>query len=100
MVIGRERMRRPVAWYTAFAIAAETPMIPISPSPLIPIGLNLSGCPMKLSRETRSCSQGASGFDPRTTGANADSDLENASGRCNRLVDKCLGGDEITGVFV
>jgi hypothetical protein len=31
MVIGSERIRRPVAWYTALAIAADTPTIPISP---------------------------------------------------------------------
>jgi hypothetical protein len=34
MVIGNERNRRPVAWYTALAMAAATPMIPISPTPL------------------------------------------------------------------
>src|ERR1700704_3903666 len=45
MVIGSERIRRPVAWYTALAMAADTPTIPISPRPLLPIGLNLSGSP-------------------------------------------------------
>jgi hypothetical protein len=35
MVSGSERTRRPVAWYTALAMAADTPM-PISPRPLIP----------------------------------------------------------------
>jgi hypothetical protein len=29
MVIGSERMRRPVAWCTALAMAADTPTIPI-----------------------------------------------------------------------
>jgi hypothetical protein len=33
MVIGSERMRRPVAWYTALAIAAAVPGSPISPTP-------------------------------------------------------------------
>jgi hypothetical protein len=38
MVIGSERIRRTVAWYTALAMAADIPTIPISPRPLIPIG--------------------------------------------------------------
>src|ERR1700704_6616966 len=41
MLIGSERIRRPVAWYTALAMAADTPTIPISPRPLVPMGLNL-----------------------------------------------------------
>ncbi len=36
---GSERMRTPVAWCTAFAIAAAVPTMPISPMPLAPIGL-------------------------------------------------------------
>jgi hypothetical protein len=39
-VIGGNRMRWPVAWYTAFAMAADTP--PISAIPLIPMGLTVS----------------------------------------------------------
>jgi hypothetical protein len=35
-VSGSERTRRPVAWYTALAMAADTPTMPISPRPLIP----------------------------------------------------------------
>ncbi|MEA2188708.1 MAG: hypothetical protein QOK16_3719 [Solirubrobacteraceae bacterium] len=38
-VIGRSRTRTPVAWCTAFATAAAVPTIPISPTPLAPIGL-------------------------------------------------------------
>src|SRR5437899_6466941 len=34
--MGRLRIRRPVAWYTAFAIATATPVTPISPAPLAP----------------------------------------------------------------
>jgi len=44
-VIGNDLMRRPVAWYTALAMAAETPTMPISPMPLIPRGLAVSGVP-------------------------------------------------------
>ena len=33
-----------LAYYTAFAIAAATPTIPISPSPLMPIGLTVPSC--------------------------------------------------------
>src|SRR3546814_362634 len=36
--IGRSRMRRPVAWYTALAIAAAVPTLPSSPRPLTPAG--------------------------------------------------------------
>src|SRR5258705_11616639 len=46
-VIGSDRMRRPVAWYAAFAMAADTPTTPISPMPLIPMGLTGSGVPTK-----------------------------------------------------
>jgi hypothetical protein len=45
MVIGRERMRRPVAWWTPLAIAAAIPARPISPTPLTPMGLPGSGSP-------------------------------------------------------
>src|ERR1700759_546050 len=38
MVIGRSVTRRPVALNTAFAIAAGTPTMTSSPSPLTPIG--------------------------------------------------------------
>ena len=38
-VIGRSLMRRPVAWNTAFAMAAGMPTIPNSPMPLTPSGL-------------------------------------------------------------
>jgi len=37
--MGKSRMRLPVAWKTPLAIAAATPTIPISPSPLAPSGL-------------------------------------------------------------
>src|SRR3954447_17868235 len=37
--IGRLRIRRPVAWKTAFAMAAATPTCPISPTPFTPSGL-------------------------------------------------------------
>src|SRR3954447_9959193 len=36
--IGRLRLRRPVAWKTAFAMAAAPPTWPISPTPLAPSG--------------------------------------------------------------
>ena len=36
---GRSRTRTPVAWWTALAIAAAVPTMPISPMPLAPIGL-------------------------------------------------------------
>src|SRR5882762_10717065 len=54
MVIGSERMRRPVAWYTALAMAAGTPTMPISPRPLTPTGLDLSGSPTKITSRSRS----------------------------------------------
>src|ERR1700759_3009086 len=38
-VIGRSRIRRPVAWKTASATAASTPVAPSSPMPLPPVGL-------------------------------------------------------------
>ena len=40
MVNGKARMRRPVAWNTALAMAAATPRIPISPIPLMPMAFN------------------------------------------------------------
>jgi hypothetical protein len=43
MVIGRERMRRPVAWKTALAMAAAMPTRPIWPTPLTPAGNSPSG---------------------------------------------------------
>ncbi len=47
-VIGRSLMRCPVALKTALAIAAATPVVPISPSPLAPIGeICGSGLPTK-----------------------------------------------------
>src|SRR6185503_4218891 len=46
-VIGNDLMRRPVALYAALAIAADTPTTPISPMPLIPRGLTVSGVPTK-----------------------------------------------------
>jgi hypothetical protein len=36
MVSGSAGTRRPVAWYRALAMAADTPTMPISPRPLIP----------------------------------------------------------------
>ena len=39
-MIGSERMRRPVAWYTAFAIAAETPKCRLAPRFHIELGLD------------------------------------------------------------
>lgn len=39
IVIGTERMRLPVAWKTALAIAAAMPTSPISPTPFTPTGL-------------------------------------------------------------
>ena len=33
-MIGKARKRRPVAWNTALAMAAATPIIPVSPIPL------------------------------------------------------------------
>ena len=41
-VIGSSRIRRPVAWNTASATAASTPVAPSSPMPLPPIGLACS----------------------------------------------------------
>ena len=38
-VIASSRMRLPVAWYTALAMAAATPVMPISPTPRTPNGL-------------------------------------------------------------
>lgn len=46
-MIGNERMRRPVAWYTALAMAADTPTVLISPRPLMPRGLTVSDLPTK-----------------------------------------------------
>jgi hypothetical protein len=40
-VIRKEHNRFPVAWQMALAIAADTPLIPISPTPRTPIGLKL-----------------------------------------------------------
>ncbi len=40
-VIGSLRTRLPVAWKTAFEIAAATPTMPISPIPLAPRGLTI-----------------------------------------------------------
>ena len=45
-VIGRSRTRFPVAWKTAFAIAAATPVMPISPIPRAPKGACSSGMPV------------------------------------------------------
>lgn len=42
-VIGRSRMRLPVALKTALATAAPTPVMPISPTPRAPIGVWGSG---------------------------------------------------------
>ena len=44
-VIGRSRMRMPVAWCTALAIAAAVPTIPTSPRPFDPIGLTYRSSP-------------------------------------------------------
>ena len=44
-MIGRRRIRRPVAWKTALPIAAATPHRPTSPTPLTPTGLSRSGPP-------------------------------------------------------
>lgn len=46
-VIGKSRMRLPVALNTALATAAATPVIPISPTPCAPIGVNGSGISRK-----------------------------------------------------
>ena len=48
MVIGNSRMRLPVAWKTALAMAAAVPTMPISPSPFTPIGLALSSSSTKI----------------------------------------------------
>ena len=53
IAIGRERIRRPLARYTAFAIATDIPTVPISPMPLIPAALNLSGSPVYFLRRDR-----------------------------------------------
>ncbi len=45
-VIGRSRTRFPVALKTAFAIAAATPVMPISPIPRAPRGACRSGMPV------------------------------------------------------
>ena len=42
-VMGRPRTRRPVAWYTALATAAEAPVTAISPAPWAPRGMCGSG---------------------------------------------------------
>ena len=42
-VIGRSRIRLPVAWNTALATAAAEPVAPTSPRPTTPIGIVLSG---------------------------------------------------------
>lgn len=39
-VIGRSRIRLPVAWDTAFATAAASPVMPISPMPRAPNSLS------------------------------------------------------------
>ena len=41
MVIGNSRMRLPVAWKTALPMAAASPTMPISPTPLTPSGFTL-----------------------------------------------------------
>src|SRR5215217_7104526 len=41
-VMGKLRMRFPVAWKMAFDTAAATPTMPISPRPFTPMGLALS----------------------------------------------------------
>ena len=43
-MIGRWRMRRPVAWNTALAMAAAAPTTPSSPMPLLPSGLMSGSC--------------------------------------------------------
>lgn len=47
-VIGRSRMRLPVALNTAFATAAATPVMPISPTPCAPIGVCGSGMSVQI----------------------------------------------------
>jgi hypothetical protein len=47
-VMGRDRMRRPVAWKTALAMAGATPTIATSPMPLTPMGFIGSGSPTKI----------------------------------------------------
>src|SRR4029077_17338530 len=42
-VIGKARLRLPWALYTAFATAAATPVMPISPTPRAPMGARGSG---------------------------------------------------------
>src|SRR5437899_694202 len=52
-VIGNARIRLPVAWYTAFAMAAATPVIPISPIPRTPNGFTYgSGAPTNRTSST------------------------------------------------
>ena len=43
-VIGSDLTRLPVAWYTALAIAAATPTMPISPTPFAPSGFTTVSC--------------------------------------------------------
>jgi hypothetical protein len=47
-VMGKSRTRLPVALKTAFAIAAATPVIPISPTPCAPIGARGSGMSVQI----------------------------------------------------
>jgi len=47
-VIGSDRTLTPVAWWTAFAIAAATPTRPTSPIPFVPMGVPRSGSPTKV----------------------------------------------------
>ena len=43
-MIGRWRMRRPVAWKTALAMAGAAPTTGSSPMPLLPSGLMSGSC--------------------------------------------------------
>ena len=47
-MIGRDRIRRPVAWKTALAMAGATPTMATSPMPLTPMGFIGSGSPTKI----------------------------------------------------